>query len=152
MASGGRNVLPGSGRLSLGPISSWFTKCVLAPVSGQALCQAGAIRRWVDGQKDSGLRLPDCEGGLITEAPVRRGEGHAGSHTWAAARMEGNGRVSFFSVKRGEHQMSSKAPLAPTVHSMGAASQALPPNVAKPKRNSSVADANSTERVLTLSV
>lgn len=48
--------------------------------------------------------------------------------------------------------MSSKAPLAPTVHSMGAGSQALPRNVAKPKRNFSVADANSTERVLTISV
>lgn len=87
------NVLPGSGRLSLGPISSWFTKCVLAPVSGPGTVPSVCDTKMGGMHKKtlaSGF-LTAREGRLITEATVRCGEGHASSHTWAAARIEGNG-------------------------------------------------------------
>lgn len=96
-------VLPESGQLSLGPISSWFTKCVPGQVSSP-----GAVPGMWDMRMGGWTRrlwpqaFPTArEGRLITEATVRCGEGHTSSHMRAGARMEGNGQVSFFSVKEG---------------------------------------------------
>lgn len=151
------NVLPGSGRLSLGSISSWFTKCVLASVSSPGTVpgvwdtkMSGRTKRL----RPKGF-LTAREGRLTTEATVWCGEDHASSHRWAAAKIEGNGQVPFFSAKREEHHMSSKRPPSPRLQQSTAWAldhRLFPESVAKPQRNSSAADANSTGHVLTISV
>lgn len=96
-------VLPESGRLSLGPISSWLTKCVPAPVASPGAVPGvwgTKMGGWTRRLRPQGF-LTAREGRLITEATVRCGEGRASSHVWAGARMEGNGQVSFFSGRRG---------------------------------------------------